>query len=343
MSSELISVVVPSYRRPALLAEALASVFGQDYRPLEVLVMDDSPDETVEQAVEALEPPAGVTVRYFRNRPSLGQAGNVNRGFATASGQRLVLLHDDDALLPGAITTLAEAYDAETGVVIAYGQQRVLQPDGTDAGDELAKRCGRMFARTPDRAGRQADSASAALLRQLPNNGYLVDTVAARSVGYLPPEDVGHACDMDFGIRLALRNPGNTFLFVPRYTSAVRVTPGSVSRGGEAGSRFTYERVAALDLPLEAEKARRHALRVAAPMALREYLHHGRPGEARRVWTGRAYGWWNRLRPRGWFHIAACFVPGLHGLASPLVERTRPWRRRVRLKTRQAIGLEVAE
>ena len=43
---------------------------------------------------------------YLRNESSLGQAGNVNQLFARARGERLVLMHDDDFLLPGALTAM---------------------------------------------------------------------------------------------------------------------------------------------------------------------------------------------------------------------------------------------
>ena len=41
MERHLISVVIPVFNAEAFLAEAIASILAQDYRPLEVIVVDD--------------------------------------------------------------------------------------------------------------------------------------------------------------------------------------------------------------------------------------------------------------------------------------------------------------
>ena len=37
----LVSTVIPVFNRPRLLAEAVASVLAQTYRPIEVVIVDD--------------------------------------------------------------------------------------------------------------------------------------------------------------------------------------------------------------------------------------------------------------------------------------------------------------
>ena len=41
MSQPLVTVIVPVYNGERYLAFALKSIFGQDYRPLEIIVVDD--------------------------------------------------------------------------------------------------------------------------------------------------------------------------------------------------------------------------------------------------------------------------------------------------------------
>ena len=44
----LLSIVIPSYNQGSYIRETLESTFAQDYRPIEILVMDGgSNDETV--------------------------------------------------------------------------------------------------------------------------------------------------------------------------------------------------------------------------------------------------------------------------------------------------------
>lgn len=100
--SDLISISIPTFRRPSYILHAIHSCMIQDYRPLEIDVSDDSPSDETETLLRSINLPQGISLRYWRNAPSLRQAGNVNKLFRSARGSRLVLLHDDDALLPGA-------------------------------------------------------------------------------------------------------------------------------------------------------------------------------------------------------------------------------------------------
>ena len=122
-SNGLVTVAIPTRHRPDYLRLAVESTTSQDYRPLEIVIGDDSTDDRTATVAEELREnaPAGCTIVYQHNVPPLGQAGNINALFHAASAPRLVLLHDDDLLLPGAISTLTKAMDAGPDVVAAYG------------------------------------------------------------------------------------------------------------------------------------------------------------------------------------------------------------------------------
>jgi glycosyltransferase involved in cell wall biosynthesis len=91
----LVSVIIPVYNGAAYLAEALASVFAQDYPALEVIVVDDG--STDESGAVARSFPAA---RYHR-QPNGGVAQARNAGVAAASGAFLAFLDQDDRWLPG--------------------------------------------------------------------------------------------------------------------------------------------------------------------------------------------------------------------------------------------------
>ena len=96
--NQLVSICVPTYQRPDLLRQAIASCLAQTYSDIEIIVCDDSKDDASKQMVQSLN--KSQKIRYYQNRPALGQAGNVNRLFDLAQGDRLVLLHDDDISAP---------------------------------------------------------------------------------------------------------------------------------------------------------------------------------------------------------------------------------------------------
>ena len=100
MSQPLVSVVLPTYKRAHLLAQAMHSVLGQTHANLELIVVDDnSPDDTT--AVVASFNDA--RIQYVKNTPNLKLPRALNRGFALARGDYLTWTSDDNLLKPTAI------------------------------------------------------------------------------------------------------------------------------------------------------------------------------------------------------------------------------------------------
>ena len=94
MSAPLVSVVIPVYNGARFLGEALASVFAQDFRPLEVIVVDDgSTDATAAVA-------AGFAEATYLRQDNAGVAAARNAGIARARGELVALLDGDDVWLP---------------------------------------------------------------------------------------------------------------------------------------------------------------------------------------------------------------------------------------------------
>jgi cellulose synthase/poly-beta-1,6-N-acetylglucosamine synthase-like glycosyltransferase len=100
----ILSVCVPAYARPSMLARALRSVdrHSMSAPHVELLVSDNSPDITEAVVRPFLTAWPGPS-RYFANRPNIGMIANFNQCLAYATGQSVLILHDDDFLLPGAL------------------------------------------------------------------------------------------------------------------------------------------------------------------------------------------------------------------------------------------------
>jgi glycosyltransferase involved in cell wall biosynthesis len=271
-----------------LLLHALASCFAQDYRPLEIDVRDDSISDDSESLVSSLTVPEGISLRYSRNSHNLGQAGNVNELFMNARGSRLVLLHDDDLLTPGSVTAMDQAWREQPNTLAVFGMQQILQHGGEV---DLAETESQAVYNRRDRAhvGIQNNILVSALWRQFPNNGYLIDTQAARAAGYRPFEEIGHACDTDFSIRLAIREKGKIFSFIDRYTSQYRYNVASLSRSIDVNWRL-YEVLIGLTGLTPAEiDARDDLLKKIAAQATKENALHRRRRAALRIFLSRYY------------------------------------------------------
>lgn len=101
-----ISVVVLSYNRPALLADALASIARQAYQPHEVIVVDNPSDASAEIAHVVSNSP---NVRLLALPLNIGFAGGMNAGLTVATADHVFLTEDDLVLDAHCLGALAAA------------------------------------------------------------------------------------------------------------------------------------------------------------------------------------------------------------------------------------------
>ncbi len=96
----LVSVIIPTHNRSALLKQAIESVLAteRDGNELEIIVVDDgSTDDTPEVVKD-------YPVVYLRQSGGLGPAGSRNVGVAAAHGDYISFVDDDDIWLPAKLT-----------------------------------------------------------------------------------------------------------------------------------------------------------------------------------------------------------------------------------------------
>lgn len=98
-----VSIVIATRRREKELERALASVAGQTYRELEVVLVDDNADtvwnEKVQRIVRKWREKTDIPLRYLQNAEKCGSAETRNRGIRAAGGTYITFLDDDDKYL----------------------------------------------------------------------------------------------------------------------------------------------------------------------------------------------------------------------------------------------------
>lgn len=131
---ELVSVVIPTYKRSLMLERALRSVLSQDYDPFEVVVVDDnglgSPDsEFVTEVVSSIKDDR---VRVVRNKSNLGGSEARNEGIRASHGEFVAFLDDDDAYEKGKLSISMNRfnYDEDKKIAVVYGWATSVYDDG---------------------------------------------------------------------------------------------------------------------------------------------------------------------------------------------------------------------
>lgn len=125
-AAPLVSIVIPAYRA-RFFGAALDSALEQTYAHIEILVLDDSPNDEIEQIAATR---ADGRIRYLRNTPSLGENYSLTRGIREARGQLIKPLYDDDRLLPDCVARMVEAMRACPAATLLMSRRYTINAAG---------------------------------------------------------------------------------------------------------------------------------------------------------------------------------------------------------------------
>lgn len=127
------SVVIPTFRRPLELIEAISSVLRQRDSTIEIFVIDDSPEGSAEEAVRGLR---DSRVAYFKNpNPTGGVPSAVrNIGWPMAKGEFVHFLDDDDIVAEGHYAAVKAAFAANPAIGLVFGR---IEPFGSGPAAQL--------------------------------------------------------------------------------------------------------------------------------------------------------------------------------------------------------------
>lgn len=113
----MFSVLLPTHNRLDLLRSAVETVRWQDYDEWEVVVSDNASTDDVAGYVEQI---ADSRVRYVRTPAFLPVTDSWNYALKAATGDYVVMLGDDDGLLPGYFRCLRELVEAHDRPELVY-------------------------------------------------------------------------------------------------------------------------------------------------------------------------------------------------------------------------------
>lgn len=185
-TNPLVTIIVPSFNQGCFIKETLDSILSQDYRPIEILVLDGgSTDETVNVLESYRDTPE---LRWW-SEPDNGVVDAVNKGLDKANGEIIAIQSSDDIYLPGAIWAASDFLSDQCDVSLVYGDVELI--------DERSELIGRDILEPFD------------LKHYLGRFSYIPQPSAffrrsiIKSIGGWRPE-VSYAADADFWLRIAV-------------------------------------------------------------------------------------------------------------------------------------------
>lgn len=142
-----LTIAIPTYRRPKLIRETIASVLAQtEIAGIELLVVDDDPEsEGVDALLASFPALRDIAFRYYRNDANCGLFGNWNTSLRLARGAWVSILNDDDLLDTNFVATVAQTLRADPAADAVVCSLRFLdQRDGAGDADAPVSRAERI-------------------------------------------------------------------------------------------------------------------------------------------------------------------------------------------------------
>lgn len=107
-----ISVITITFNSEKTVEETIKSVVSQSYSNLEYIIIDGGSTDNTLKIVEKYRDKIAVVV----SEPDKGISDAFNKGIKNATGDIIGIINSDDVLLPGALETVAAAYEPGIGV-----------------------------------------------------------------------------------------------------------------------------------------------------------------------------------------------------------------------------------
>ncbi len=122
----LISIVVPSYNQGAFIRQTLQACLDQDYRPIEIVVMDGA---STDHTVEVLKSFGNLPELRWVSEPDKGVVDAVNKGLRAARGDIACIQSSDDFHRPGCFSTVTAAFRDNPEAGLVFGDVERVDPD----------------------------------------------------------------------------------------------------------------------------------------------------------------------------------------------------------------------
>ena len=122
-TTDLVSVIIPSYNRHFLLKEAIQSIVDQTYRPIECIVIDDGSTDGTANMVSKYISELNTNefkLKYIYQQNSGAQVAR-NTATLASSGEFIQYLDSDDLLYPDKIKTQVDFFRSKTECDAVFG------------------------------------------------------------------------------------------------------------------------------------------------------------------------------------------------------------------------------
>ena len=116
-----VSIIIPVYKVEKFIRRCLLSVIAQDYKDIEIIIVDDcTPDKSIQVAIDTLKE-SDANYKIIVHEQNKGLSGARNTGIKNASGDFLYFLDSDDELHDSTCISSLLSVQEQTGADFVCG------------------------------------------------------------------------------------------------------------------------------------------------------------------------------------------------------------------------------
>jgi hypothetical protein len=123
----LLSVLIATYNRAGYLTKAVASVLNQSYSNFTLKIVDDASTDDTPEVIRSIDDPRLVSYRQPSNRGWLGNCNSALEGIGT---KYVLMLGDDDIMMPGGLERAIAVLEAHPNVGMVHTSLNVIDSEG---------------------------------------------------------------------------------------------------------------------------------------------------------------------------------------------------------------------
>jgi glycosyltransferase involved in cell wall biosynthesis len=225
----LVTVCVPTFKRPELLEVALKSALHQTLQNFVIIVGDNGSVPETEAVIQRLNDPR---ITHVKHTDNLGMMGNWVWLMNQAKTPFAASLHDDDQWQPTFLEETVAAMQQHPDVAMVFTRHSLVDENGTYLPTLTTERHNALFTGLQPgvQPSGQSETLHRAFVRNAPQPAYsaLLRTSAVQSVSF--PEEAGPVYDLWLTYQLGIA--GQQFFYIPKDLTLYRVWPGSATKSG---------------------------------------------------------------------------------------------------------------
>ncbi len=132
-SAPLVSVIVPTYKRPDFLKKTIQSILDQSYRNIELIVISNGVNPDNESVVKEFN---DSRLTYADQENTGGPSAPRNHGIRLAKGAYIAVCDDDDLWLPDKLEKQIQALESDNDAGLCYTNVISFDDSGREWSDE---------------------------------------------------------------------------------------------------------------------------------------------------------------------------------------------------------------